>query len=242
MAPTQLTTSLQLNLTNLGLSIPFTFFQNSHGHIVRILNGETYPPIPNIGSVSTILDIGANVGAAAVMLAVRYPQAVIHSFEPGPDAGALLARNVAALANVKIHPFGLADHDEECRLYRSTWDPMSASVFASAENTTDFDVIHLRRASDALEEVGISFVDILKIDTEGCELPVLTNLGSLTANARVIYLEYHSDIDRRKIDSLFEPTHILAHASARQPHRGDVCYVHRDTEYSRMLATLAINH
>lgn len=241
MAPTHHTTSLQLNLSDLGVVMPFTFFQNSHRHIVRILDGETYPLIADIGPVSTILDIGANVGAATVMLAARYPRASIHSFEPGPDAGALLARNVAALANVRIHPFGLADHDEQCKLYRSTWDPMSASVLASAENTAAFDVVHLRRASDAIGEIGIASAEILKIDTEGCELPVLTNLGSLVANARVIYLEYHSEVDRREIDSLFGPTHVLAHAAARQPHRGDVCYVHRDTEYARTAATLAIN-
>lgn len=236
----QTTQALQVNLQSIGLSTQFTYFTNSHAHIVRILGGETYPLIPEIGAVQTIVDIGANVGAASVMLAASYPQAVVHAFEPGPAPRELLAANVAPLARVTIHPYGLAAKDEECRLYRSRWDPMSASVLASAENTGEYDMIRLRRARTALHEAGIDSIDVLKIDTEGCELPVLTDCADIVARTRVIYLEYHSDADRRRIDRLLEPTHVLASAAARQPHRGDVCYVNADTDYARKLAVMAI--
>ena len=220
--------------------MPFTYFQNSHGHIVGILNGETYPLIGDIGDVNTILDIGANVGAATVMLAARYPTATIHSFEPGPVPRSLLLGNVASLRQVKVHAYGLDSSDGQCKLYRSAWDPMSASVMPSAENTALFDTIALRKASKAIQEEKITAVDILKIDTEGCEVPVLTDLAEIVANAHVIYLEYHSDADRRQIDAILEPTHILAHAAARHAHRGDVCYVHRNTGYARKYESLAI--
>jgi len=241
MGSTLPTNVLQLNAPHLGITIPFTYFQNSHEHIVRILKGDTYPLVEGLGTVTSIVDIGANVGAATVMLALRYPDAVVHSFEPGPTPYELLSRNAAAIPRVQLHPYGLADSDRECKLYRSTWDPMSASVLSSAENTGDFDTIRLRKASQALREEAISSIDILKVDTEGCEVPVLADLAELAKAARVIYLEYHSDADRRRIDAMLEPSHVLAHAAARQPHRGDVCYVHRSTPYATAMAALAIH-
>ena len=50
---------------------------------VPILEGKTYPYLPFVDDVRTILDAGANCGAATVHLARHYPDAEIHTFEPG---------------------------------------------------------------------------------------------------------------------------------------------------------------
>jgi FkbM family methyltransferase len=230
----------QLSFPGIAGPLPFHYFEASEAHIAGILNGTTYPPIPEIGAVQTILDIGGNVGAASVALAARYPGATVHAFEPGPEPRSLLASNVAAIGRVRVHPFGLHDHDGSVRLYKSRWDPMSASIESSAENTDSFDEIELRRASAVLEAVGIAGAEIVKIDTEGCELPIMRDLGSLVTAARVIYLEYHSEDDRLAIDQLLKGSHILSQALVRQPHRGDLCYVSRDTDFARRMAAVAI--
>ena len=220
--------------------LAFDFFEASAGHVSAILNGATYPEIPDIGEVRTVIDIGANVGAASVMFAARYPRATIHACEPGPRPRAVLERNAAPLDRVRVYPFGLHDHDCTVPLYRSRWDPMSASIGASAENQDEFDDIRLRNAAAWMEELAVGPVDVLKIDTEGCELPILSTLAERATKARLIYLEYHSDDDRRRIDAWLEPTHVLASSKAVQPHRGDVCYVSRHTDYARRLSQLAI--
>ncbi len=55
----------------------------------------------------------------------------------------------------------------------------------------------------------------------------------------MIYLEYHSETDRRRIDALLEPTHLLQGGVAHHPHRGEFCYVARsvlpaDSSHARM--------
>lgn len=220
--------------------LAFDYFEASAGHISAILNGTTYPEIPDIGKVRTIVDIGANVGSASVMFAARYPQATIHACEPGPQPRAVLERNVASLGRVRVHPVGLHDHDGTVRLYRSRWDPMSASIGSSAENQDTFDDIRLRNAATWMEEQVIRPVDVLKIDTEGCELPILRCLADFATQAKLIYLEYHSDDDRRRIDAWLEPTHVLASAKAVHPHRGDLTYVARDSAFARRASALAI--
>jgi len=232
--------SCQLSFPGVAAPLDFQYFEASQAHIAGILNGTTYPLIPDIGSVHTILDIGGNVGAASVAMAARYPNATVHAFEPGPEPRSLLVANVAAIGRIRIHPFGLHDHDGSVKLFKSRWDPMSASIEASAENTDAFDEIELRRASEVLDAAGIAEAEIVKIDTEGCELPIMRDLGSRLDTARVIYLEYHSEDDRLAIDQLLKGSHILANALVRQPHRGDLCYVSRSTDFAKRMAGLAI--
>jgi hypothetical protein len=117
---------------------------------------------------------------------------------------------------------------------------MSASIGASTENQDEFDEIHLRNAAAWMDEQAIGHIDVIKIDTEGCELPILHCLADRATKAKLVYLEYHSDDDRRRIDSWLEPTHVLASAKASQPHRGDVCYVSRFTDYAGKLAKAII--
>ena len=65
-----------------------------------ILSGVTYPHLKFVDDVRVILDVGANVGAAATFFARSYPDAVVYAFEPGREPFAILAGNASRLANV----------------------------------------------------------------------------------------------------------------------------------------------
>lgn len=230
----------QLTIPGLPTPLDFRFFEASQGHVAGILEGKTYPHVPDIGSVRTIVDIGANVGAASLALCARYVNAVVHAFEPGPAPCELLRANTESLGRIRVYPYGIHDHDGVVKLFRSRWDSMSASIAASAENTEEYDEISLRSAQAVANECALDVIDVLKIDTEGCELPILQAWRDRLAAVRILYLEYHSDDDRRAIDDLPGPTHVLAHAEIRHPHRGDVTYVARDTDFARRASALAI--
>jgi len=45
---------------------------------------------------------------------------------------------------------------------------------------------------------------------------------------KLIYLEYHSDRDRRLIDALLADTHVLWRGHCGLVHRGEFCYLRRD--------------
>jgi hypothetical protein len=57
-------------------------------------------------------------------------------------------------------------------------------------------------ASTMLERFGLRTIDILKIDTEGSEVPIINSLSLRLNDIGIVMLEYHSEIDRRKIDHL----------------------------------------
>ena len=155
--------------------IPFRVFDTSAGQSLAtdVLEGRTYPRLNFLQDVRTILDVGANVGAAALFFALHYPQALVFAFEPYPQAYQLLVQNLSAFGRVRTFAFGLLDRDVRVPLYLSRVDPATNSISVSGLNSTQSEEVVLRKASTVVEELQIREIDILKIDTEGCEVPIL---------------------------------------------------------------------
>lgn len=208
----------------------FECFDNPMSGMINgvILRGHTYPRIEFVDGVRTILDIGANIGASAVWFSLLYPEATIHAFEPGSEPWALFERNTADRPNVVGHHHGLFDRDLVVPLYRGVDDPMTASVSKGSETTEVADSIELRSLPEWMAANDVTEIDILKVDTEGCELPILRSIEALLPSVRVIYLEYHSEDDRKELDRVLGDTHIVVAGHVLQIHRGELTYVARD--------------
>jgi len=189
-----------------------------------VISGKSYPIFDRLGRVRTIADIGANVGAAAVYFSLYYPEADIWAFEPGADAYRLLCRNAEG-SRIRPFPFGLFNRSRGASLLMGLHDTVTASIAAGSQTQAAAEAIELRDAAEAL--AGLEPIDILKIDTEGCERHILASLGAAALAAKAVYLEFHAEDDRRDFDALFAPTHTLAAARVLAPHRGELCYVAR---------------
>jgi hypothetical protein len=75
-----------------------------------------------------------------------------------------------------------------------------------------------------LHQIGLSYIDILKIDTEGCEVEILSSLQPYLPYVGIVMIEYHSEKDRRRIDDRLE-THILFDANICKPRLGIIKYI-----------------
>lgn len=207
-----------------GTNRPFRIFANALQIAKDIFEGKTYACLPYIRDVNTIVDIGANVGAASLFLLTNYPQATLYAFEPYAEAFRLLQSNLATLPQAHVFEFGLLDRDCSAPLFLSRHDPVTNSIFGSSLNTSHARESKFRRASDVLQEQEIAVIDVLKIDTEGCEVPILESIAPWLPETRVVYLEYHSERDRLAIDRMLCETHILVSGKSTYPHRGELCY------------------
>jgi len=207
--------------------LPFRMFDNPLSQAVNtaILEGKTYPIMDFVKDVKVIIDVGANVGAASIHFALRYREAIIYAFEPWADSFRLLSQNVAALPRIRAFDFGLLDSDCRMPLYLSNLDAVTNSVSSSPLNSGRFVEICLRDAAAVCRQEQIQAIDVLKIDTEGCELAILESLAGFLDKIKVIYLEYHDEADRLAIDGLLKRTHILTGAKVIRPHLGELCYV-----------------
>ncbi len=199
---------------------------NEQGHLLKILKGDNYPLLPlEHFRPSRIIDIGAHIGAAAIFFHHAYGAVPIYCFEPCQQSRDHLRLNTASLPGIEIFPFGLASSPRKAKLFHGRLHSMQNSTHMSVEvSQDDFEEIEILEAKEALQDkVGAN--TMLKIDTEGCEVDILKNLYSYIHDFSLIYLEYHSEQDRREIDTLLAPTHSLLFSNALQLHRGNVTYI-----------------
>lgn len=212
-----------------GHRIPVVIYDTHLGRAVSddILGGRAYPQIPFIENVKTVLDVGANMGLSAIWFSMLYPGSRIVAAEPAPQTFALLAENAKHWRGIEPHAVGLHATAGEAPLFLGDVDGMTHSIGHYVHNSGRSTPIVLEDALAFLQARNIETIDVLKLDTEGCERPILARIQSRLPEIRVIYVEYHSDDDRRWIDGLLASTHLLHAGRVLHPHRGELCYVAR---------------
>jgi len=91
--------------------------------------------------------------------------------------------------------------------------------------------VDLRHSGEFMDEakqiMGIDRFDLLKIDTEGAEVPILQAMGHRLAEITTIFLEYHSLADRAAIESMLGPSHDLKREQLDTPERGTLTFLRR---------------
>ena len=217
-------------ITIRGKAVEFRYpeSENLKTAIGNILQGREYPimALPDY-QPSVIVDVGANVGAAALFFHSAWPEATIHCYEPARDCFACLKANVKAFPTIHPHHRGLYDKDCETTLYMGFEQPAQNSVVAYAGTTDDGETIRLVGADEELRARGIKDISILKLDTEGCEVPILSDLNARLGGIDMIYLEYHSEADRREIDAMLADRFQLLWSRAERLHTGLCLYISR---------------
>ena len=212
-----------------GQKSPMRLFNNEASLRIanEILAGRTYPRVQFVNDVKTVVDVGANVGAASIFFAFQYPQAMIFACEPASSPFSVLRQNVAPFTNVRTFPIGLFSCDKTSALYPGRNDSVESSIAASNRTIAEPEQIRLRCAEDFMVAQELNAIDILKVDTEGCEVHILRSLQRFLPGIKIIYLEYHSDRDRRLIDTLLADTHTLWRGHADLIYRGELCYLNK---------------
>jgi FkbM family methyltransferase len=140
------------------------------------------PAAVTLGKVESAVDLGANIGLFGAWLLGRFPEASLVAYEADPANASVHLRTIEAN--------GLADR----------WRLVEA--FAGArEGVTSF-ATGLQAVSHEGEGIQVSVMDVLpelvnadlvKIDIEGAEWPIVTDPRFRELRARVVVLEYHAD-------------------------------------------------
>ncbi len=144
-----------------------------------------------------IIDCGANIGVSLLYIKTRVPNARVTCFEPNPAAREILQKNIQGNSwesTVTVYPFAMGSSEGNVDFYVEENTPTggggSLTTYLSSKKRTlkSFEV-PIRMLSSYITKK----IDFLKIDTEGAELDILTNLvqsGTIDKIQR-IQLEYH---------------------------------------------------
>jgi FkbM family methyltransferase len=176
------------------------------------LTSEFKQAISRLHAESVVLEFGANIGVYTEILAKT--GASVEAYEPDPTAFELLRRRVRGFENVKLHASAVSDRSGVSTLYRHSQfddDPVlksqSSSMLSSKHNVSPESGIEISCVD--IEEIFCSFehIDLMKMDIEGFEIPVLNRLldTGLADRVSMGFIEVHD----RKDPSLERDTALL---------------------------------
>ena len=194
---------------------------------IFVKNGYDIPGL-NMLKNAAVLDIGANAGLFSMYIKFTCPDAEVHCYEPAPNTFELLKENASQLENVHLHKRGVSNFTGKAEILMSSENTGATSIKSIGNHQAlDKQTIKLVEAKSIVEKMDK--VDILKIDTEGCEFEVLDNLNehNLLQKVSFIMLEYHSEKDRRRIDQLLSEFTIFGY-EACSIHRGVMKFIRND--------------
>jgi FkbM family methyltransferase len=207
-------------------------------HVVQIPEQETFRikaifeqneygiPAKRRGQgVFTVFDVGANVGLFALHVHTGHPDSRVYCFEPSPVAQDLLAANVGHLNGMNICNYGLYNRDMQTDLNLHSHNTGQNSIRFSGRHYDDRVTVDIKNAGTEFDRMGVDHLDVLKIDTEGCEVQILESLGPRLDRIDYVLLEYHTEQDRRTIDQLLAQFHLFG-AHTVVPGVGTVKYMH----------------
>jgi len=136
--------------------------------------------------LKTIFDVGANFGQTAQRFSGQFPNAAIFSFEPVSTSFVRLQETVKPLAKVKAFNIGIGDEPGSATInLHLNAGSNSLRPAPGAKGTEEITIDTLDHFSASH---GTDTIDLLKIDVEGFELPVLRGASILLSQGRIRYV------------------------------------------------------
>lgn len=189
-----------LSVTHVGPNSDRIYFRDgtSDGAVIQsIFYGNEYR-VPVILKPNVILDIGSNIGASAMWLANKFPEAKILCFEPVEENFHILEKNVSIYPNIEAFKFALGKADGFFEIYESD-DPLNRGGFSFFDGGVDkrkVQIVEMRYLERFLRMKDIPYVDMIKIDAEGSEYDIITSMSEGTLEkTKFIFGELHGNKD-----------------------------------------------
>ncbi|MDB5230246.1 MAG: methyltransferase, FkbM family domain protein [Chitinophagaceae bacterium] len=139
-----------------------------------------------------IIDCGANIGLSVLYMKMLYPDAVIIAFEPDELNFSILKMNVESysLKNVEIKKEAVWTENTELN-FSSTGGLMSKIEKEGHAASSKTKAIRLK-------DLLCRKIDFLKIDIEGAEYNVLTDIKGNLHFVGNLFIEYHGTFQQNK--------------------------------------------
>lgn len=152
--------------------------------------------------ISTVVDLGANIGQTVAYWALRFPNARIGAIEMMPENSARVVRH-GELNRWKLKVISVAAADREGSVMvqrnsasaRHRLDEFAQSS-AVREGIVDGKLtVPALPLGAILDRLQFSEVDLLKVDIEGAEMLLLQDIANWAPRVRHLLLEIHDNVD-----------------------------------------------
>jgi FkbM family methyltransferase len=160
---------------------------------------------------SIVFDLGGYEGQWSSDIYSKY-RCSLFVFEPIKEYAMAITKRFNKNPHIKVYPFGLLD---KTGMLEISLDDNSSSLFTSDKLRQKVNVVKI---SDFFLEHSISVIDLMKINIEGSEYPLLDNLleNNLVKNIKNIQIQFHAFVPNakdkmQKIQDRLSRTHHLTY-------------------------------
>lgn len=163
-----------------------------------------------------IIEIGANIGFESLYYARKFPDARVIAFEPGSYGynSLLRSRSFNRLQNLEVHRLGVGSENTKMLLRTPTQHSKNKGL-GSFQNNVDIDDTYVSEEVNVVTLdsflLDLSKLDLLKVDTQGFEWPVLQGAERIISTYRPVIIfefedHYHNEAHelRKTIANFFE--------------------------------------
>jgi FkbM family methyltransferase len=162
---------------------------------------------PNKISPKIIFDIGGNIGITSILMSKVFPDSKIFSFEPMLENFKILEKNIEEYENIKAFNFGLGSKNGNFKVYLSDDSENfgGASFFPDliGNKIEPYVDCEVKNINDIIDELNVSSIDLIKIDTEGAEFDILNGIDeNILQQTLWITGELHGNRDFELLDYL----------------------------------------
>ena len=170
--------------------------------------GEVKTRLPNL-RVETIFDVGANIGITAIEYSDHFPAATVYVFEPEAANFHRMSANLVGKPDIRRHQIGFGAAPGTATLLMDPTHPTMGRLVNEADRYTES--VTIDTVDQFCEIHRVRHIDIMKIDTEGHEIQVLSGgTGMLkSASIGVIKAEVAVDPDMNYHTSFFGVCELL---------------------------------
>ena len=200
-----------------------------------------------------VLDAGGNIGSVSIALALSQPQATIVAFEPDPLNFGLFQANLVLnhCENVRAFNMALGKDEGLIEFYRSpdnfgdhrSSKPKGIDLRESEFRSLPSPVLKTRASSFLTRSFPGKELDLVKIDTQGADFEILSDILPLlksTAKVAIEYSPYHLDANGTKCDQVVELLKAFRALYIIQPDAGS--YLLEPTDIQTLKHFYAIQH
>jgi len=145
-----------------------------------------------------IFDVGANVGNYSKMLMSLLKNKKLnykfYLFEPTKSCCEVLNKTFND-KNIQINCFGLSDEEKITEIYFDEEKSGLASLYKRKLDHYDInfeksELVMLKRADKFIESIGLSHINLVKIDVEGHEIKVLKGFGRFLCSDFIDFIQF----------------------------------------------------
>lgn len=161
-----------------------------------------------------VWDVGANSGLLAYQLAKMDDKVEVHFFEPNPRMFKIASDAMVPLVNVYGHEVGISEVDYESTLVVPDGHATMGTLEAQATGRQGSEYKITCKTGDSLVfDEGFRPPNVIKIDTEGHELAVISGLRRTIALHRPVIFFEHISIDQELIWGMLPAGYLMLRVS-----------------------------